>query len=906
MSDQPGIGSGDSQPQSPSQLSFSDVAAIGNTLHKINRRNKRKMKNKAFGSFERRYSKLALNRSLVPERKRIDYVLIYPNELSKDAKDESRMLELKKHEYRRARFEKIIESEGFSVQKDIIGENVFLKLHCPFKRLCVEAEKVKIEMALKDCKIPAPKPQNCFQQFADEHLDTDKDVTDFVSTAFVMNRIHLFDGWESPEYFFRPAVRSLLVHHILINIDIRTATEVEEDAIDDSDEETGGDSCFCLCKRAPPDEDDKQENKSLKRKGLPYLLMRKTYTDSIVLHDDSSKCREKEDTTSDHFISPPGPQTPLDEDPRQILDETWTKITKFQPLWHIRNYFGEKIAFYFAWTGMLITTLWLPTIFGIGVFIYGLYERSSAITDVLGDVKEAFDNKVTPFFALFICCWGTVFLELWKRQKATLAYEWDVDQFEANEPDRPQFYGTRVKPDPVTSDVMWFYPFKRQLMKYTTSVSILLLMVALVLASVIGVIIYRVIMNVDYCPNLNDNECIVLTTVVSSILNAVSILLLGKVYDMLAVKLTDWENHRTQTRYDDALIMKLFAFQFVNSYASCFYIAFFRGRGSIFKDRYVDDCEGSCMTQLSFQVLILMVAKPFPKFLKDICIPFMLRFWRRRPNFLRCLCLPCCKPTNQVGQDANPVSDEDPEAKVPPPHASHVRFLERERLKPDLGDFTLAEFTEKVILYGFLMLFASSFPLAPLLALVICYIDIRVDAKRMLWWYRRPVAFIAQDIGMWYGILNLVNFIGVLTNAFIIAFTSSWGSQFSTTGKLWVVIGFEHIVFFLKFVLAYLIPDVPQEVRMAIRRERYLIQKKFEDDMPKRKDVDFSELFPSNMSARDIITEEDEDDGEMKTTVINRKAPGTRDLQSQINRSHLKTPDGLRNQGQIQESDSEA
>ena len=37
------------------------------------------------------------------------------------------------------------------------------------------------------------------------------------------------------------------------------------------------------------------------------------------------------------------------------------------------------------------------------------------------------------------------------------------------------------------------------------------------------------------------------------------------------------ENHRTQTRYDDALIFKLFAFQFVNSYASCFYIAFFRG-----------------------------------------------------------------------------------------------------------------------------------------------------------------------------------------------------------------------------------------------------------------------------------------------------------------------------------------
>ncbi|GFS27157.1 anoctamin [Elysia marginata] len=214
MSDPNDIGSAEGNSNSLPHLHFSDVAAIGASFQKISRRNKRKMKNKTFGSFERRYSKLALNKSLIPERKRIDYVLIYPNEFSKDAKDESRKLELKKHEQRRAKFEKKIESEGFSIQKDVIGENVFLKLHCPFKRLCVEAEKVKIEMALKNCEIPASKPQNCIQRFADEHLDTDKDVTDFVSTAFVMNKIHLFEGWESPEYFFRPAVRSLLVRSL--------------------------------------------------------------------------------------------------------------------------------------------------------------------------------------------------------------------------------------------------------------------------------------------------------------------------------------------------------------------------------------------------------------------------------------------------------------------------------------------------------------------------------------------------------------------------------------------------------------------------------------------------------------------------------------------------------------------
>ena len=63
------------------------------------------------------------------------------------------------------------------------------------------------------------------------------------------------------------------------------------------------------------------------------------------------------------------------EDPRNELDRTWAKSCRFQPLWKIRNYFGEKIALYFAWSGMLIVSLWPPMLFGFAVFLYGLYLR---------------------------------------------------------------------------------------------------------------------------------------------------------------------------------------------------------------------------------------------------------------------------------------------------------------------------------------------------------------------------------------------------------------------------------------------------------------------------------------------------------------------------------------------------
>lgn len=45
----------------------------------------------------------------------------------------------------------------------------------------------------------------------------------------------------------------------------------------------------------------------------------------------------------------------------------------------------------------------------------------------------------------------------------------------------------------------------------------------------------------------------------------------------LVVDLTA-ELPRTQTDYENSLTMKMFLFQFVNYYSSCFYIAFFKGK----------------------------------------------------------------------------------------------------------------------------------------------------------------------------------------------------------------------------------------------------------------------------------------------------------------------------------------
>ena len=59
---------------------------------------------------------------------------------------------------------------------------------------------------------------------------------------------------------------------------------------------------------------------------------------------------------------------------RPLIDE-WGNLgrwRKTQPLDKIRDYYGEKVALYFAWLGYYNSMLIFPIIMGICCFIYGL------------------------------------------------------------------------------------------------------------------------------------------------------------------------------------------------------------------------------------------------------------------------------------------------------------------------------------------------------------------------------------------------------------------------------------------------------------------------------------------------------------------------------------------------------
>uniref|UniRef100_A0A3B4BFY9 Anoctamin n=1 Tax=Periophthalmus magnuspinnatus TaxID=409849 RepID=A0A3B4BFY9_9GOBI len=84
------------------------------------------------------------------------------------------------------------------------------------------------------------------------------------------------------------------------------------------------------------------------------------------------------------------------------------------------------------------------------------------------------------------------------------------------------------------------------------------------------------------------------------------------------------------------------------------------------------------------------------------------------------------------------------------------------------------EYMEMIIQFGFVSLFVASFPLAPAFALLNNVIEIRLDASKFVTEIRRPDAVRCKDIGIWYHILSGISKFAVITNAFVISFTSEF------------------------------------------------------------------------------------------------------------------------------------
>jgi anoctamin-1 len=234
------------------------------------------------------------------------------------------------------------------------------------------------------------------------------------------------------------------------------------------------------------------------------------------------------------------------------------------------------------------------------------------------------------------------------------------------------------------------------------------------------------------------------------------IVVLNYFYEYLAEYLTELEFVRTQTEFDDSITLKIYLLQFVNYYASIFYLAFFKGKfiGSPkeynrFFDFRQEECGlGGCMMELMIQLAIIMIGKQAMNAFIENLFPIV----QKRIN----------KTRLKMGKKR----DRSLKGKE--------RYIQDLKLVEFGTRGLFPEYLEMIIQYGFVTIFVAAFPLAPFFALINNIIEVRLDAKKLLAYYRRPIFSRVKNIGVWYRILDCISKLSVITNGFIIAFTSDF------------------------------------------------------------------------------------------------------------------------------------
>uniref|UniRef100_A0AAZ3RNM3 Anoctamin n=1 Tax=Oncorhynchus tshawytscha TaxID=74940 RepID=A0AAZ3RNM3_ONCTS len=729
-----------------------------------------------------------------------------------------------------------------SNQESDDGKTYYVKIHTPWDVLATYADVLKIKVPFKANDIPAHKdiPMNwLFTPFRlPNHIMNPE--PDYFTSPFNKEKIDFF-LIDDKETFFPPSVRNRIVYYILAR-----------------------------CAYYKEDSDDKN------KKGIKRLLNNGTYGAAFPLHDVRSYC----------------------------ITVTFLLAAKTALPSGLLKYYGEKIGIYFAWLGFYTEMLFFAAVVGLICFLYGLFtfddnvwSKEICSEEIGGNIimcplcdktcgywklnstcnsswqSHMFDNVGTVFFAIFMGIWVTLFLEFWKRRQARLEYEWDLVDFEEEQQQlqlRPEYEikCTSRRLNRVTQVLV--LPSLTCIITLAT----VIFWISLIIACIIGVIAYRLAVYAAFASIMKDSPTNnihmvgslitpqLATSVTASCINFVIIMILNVMYERVAIWITDMEIPKTHLEYENKLTVKMFLFQFVNYYSSCFYVAFFKGKFVGRPGDYIymfgwsklrnEECDpGGCLIELTTQLVIVMAGKQVWGNIQEALVPWLLNWWGSRKA------------------------------------RSHPESLySRWEQDHDLQNFShlglFYEYLEMVIQFGFITLFVASFPLAPLLALLNNIIEVRVDAWKFTTQFRRPVAAKAHSIGAWQEILNGVAVFSVVTN---VTFTSDMiprlvymyayspdndlsmkgyinnslsvamcvfittpvslssryrdyryppghEKQYTHTMQFWHILAaklafiiiMEHVVFMVKFFVAWMIPDVPAEVKARVKRERYLIQ----------------------------------------------------------------------------------
>jgi anoctamin-10 len=465
----------------------------------------------------------------------------------------------------------------------------------------------------------------------------------------------------------------------------------------------------------------------------------------------------------------------------------------YQPLDEIEKYYGEKIAFYFAWLEHCSFHLISLSVAGLIMFIFQV-------------TSKRWDHELRPFFSVLVMIWSFVVMVTWRRRSNFLAYQWGTLNYQEEEVTRPDFRGTKDVVCPITNTYIPYYPpWKRWLMMCFST----LLTFGFTMVTLLGILILygnRDVMLEKYFAATGENGSFQFSFSVNVIGGTAPILsvmldkehlhdpkfwlimigfptalalilpLLNFCLRRLSLWLNEIENHRTEAEHQTHFIIKVFAFRFVCYFAALYYYSFIGVSVSGTHDEFAT--EHGILRVASNLFTYLTIANWWSIFLQ-VFFPLLLYRWRvfrerlLLRNELRSLEMIEVElaPSNEKGKTA----DERLELKKQLLNRrlllEHAQAnIWEEMLLPEHDSFV--DYLFAATQFAYVTCFSVVLPITPLIVLINHLLNMRLDAFKICRGRRRPLSQKTGGIGVWSHVLHVVTVLAILTNCSLMALVS--------------------------------------------------------------------------------------------------------------------------------------
>lgn len=459
------------------------------------------------------------------------------------------------------------------------------------------------------------------------------------------------------------------------------------------------------------------------------------------------------------------------------MDEQWFKVFAWgTDIDKVRDYFGERIAMYFLFMSHFNKWLVIPSIVGLVFFLVEMMAGTP-------------DNFTSLFFCIGMGVWATFFVHFWRRTAAKAALKWGtLGMSKQLEPTRPEFRGV-ARINPVTGRVDRYYPWSSRIWKVLFSASVLAVTVIMLTFVILALFALRHIFHKAG------------GRIWFQILNAIVVEIFNTLFTRISKWLTDRENHRAYSEYQNHLLAKTVVFKFINCYISLYYIAFFKNNSQLFgmAMKCVND---DCLEDLGSQLAIFMIVKVTLQNFVELGLPQFFIWYR---SFME-------GRTFQTSMFTNPLT-------VMPDLSNAEKQSKRECYD------VYEDMDEVLILYGYTTLFVVACPWVPFLALVSSLLECFLDQKKLVMLYRRPFPQRVSDNEPWDTAFDVFGMIAMTTNLAIFVFVSHSYDGWSHSHKIILFLAVEHLLIIGRILVGTLFPAIPTEVEVLKMQQGVMVHR---------------------------------------------------------------------------------